>query len=91
MLEGETEAQEPLTVVVFPTMRLMIFTPQGFAPLSAVLCLLHTLYWHIGPPECHLAWLLHLSGTGICDLSLSVDFSFFSISAFEHKTNISFE
>lgn len=50
-----------------------------------------TLSWYIDPPDCHLAWLLHLSGTEIYDLSLGVDFSFFSISASEHKTRMPFK
>lgn len=55
MLEGEAAAQDPLTVVVFPAVRLMIPAPQGFALLSAALCLLHALSQHIDPPECLLA------------------------------------
>lgn len=80
MLEGKAGAQEPLSVAMFPSVRLIIPAPQVFAPLSAALCLLHTLSWHIDPPECLLAWILHLSATGIFDLSLSVEFLFFSIS-----------
>lgn len=91
MLEGKAGAQECLTVVVFPAARLMIPAPQAFAPLSAALCLLNTLSWHTDPLECLLSWLLHLSSTGIHNLSLSVELSFFSISTFEHKTRIPFE